>query len=78
MKWFLYSKSEGALLVRTVVEALLSYLLTIIPEVTNWFEIPDGLHAPIVGVLTIVITTILSFIRGRQEKFELGDNAEVQ
>lgn len=63
MKWFLYGKSEGAILVRTLVEVLLGWLGANIGEIFNLFQLDSSVKGLIMGAVTVVITAVLSFIR---------------
>lgn len=63
MKWFLYGKSEGAILVRTLVEVLLGWFGANLGEIFDLFHLEDGVKGLVMGAVTVIITALLSWIR---------------
>lgn len=63
MKWFLYSKSEWAILIRTLIEVLLGWFGANLGEIFNLFNLDDGVKGLLMGAITVIVTALLSFIR---------------
>lgn len=61
-EWFLHSRSDLAMTIRTIVEAVVAYLLTLFT--------PDNIQAPIMGCFVVMLTVVLGVIRNSKEDEE--------
>lgn len=79
MSWFskfIYSKEEGWVFARTLVESLLGWLIANIGDVFNLFTIDSGTKTLIMGAVVLILTEVLSYIRSKAEGVKKEENTE--
>lgn len=67
MEWFLRSNSTWARLVRTIVQGILSVLISALPELVGQFKLDPVIQSAIVACLMAILSPIMA---------ELGKHVE--
>lgn len=67
MNWFLHSNSMSVKLARTLVEVVLGWALTYIPDMLNLVNMSPEVRGAVASLFTLVITAILGFINDNKE-----------
>lgn len=68
--WFLHSRTDGAMVARTVGEALLGWIIANLGDICNAFSLTSNVKMFIMGLVTVVSSSALSYIRQNSEKHE--------
>lgn len=63
----LYSRSDAAMIARTLFEAILAWVAANIGEIFDLFDISANAKTLIMGFVMVIVSTILSYIRAHKE-----------
>ena len=61
-EWFLRSNSTGARVLRTIVQGILSVLITSLPDLIGLFHLDPTIQAVLVAALMAILSPIMSAI----------------
>ena len=60
MNWFLNSNSTWARIARTVAQAILSFLMSYLPEIVGLFELNELVQALLIAVGMAILSPLMS------------------
>ena len=66
--WFIHSRTDGAMIARTIGEGIVSIIIANIDLICGMFSFPPALKALFIVGLPALFSSILSYVRQASEK----------
>jgi len=69
-EWFIHGRTDGAMLARTVAEAVASYISVNLATIVGLLNLTPEAEKLVMGLFMVVYTAVLGFIRKKRETTE--------